>query len=219
MPYSIPDAGAILVNKQGKRYVNEKASMSEMCLATDKQPGKVCFMVFDKKVADIFNKFPMVVSSIPGKGWGTIDDFVARNGIKKADTIEGLAQAMGIDPAGLKEEITKWNGYCAQGKDPDFRRPTFGNAQANTVGAGIQAPPFYAHGPIRTEVILGNVSTIVNTKMQVIDVYGKPIPGLYAGGNMGHGLTFLSGHGTHLAWAFTSGRFAGKNAAAEKPTT
>ena len=59
MPYSIPDAGAILVNKQGKRYVNEKASMSEMCLATDKQPGKVCFMVFDKKVADIFNKFPM----------------------------------------------------------------------------------------------------------------------------------------------------------------
>jgi len=117
---------------------------------------------------------------------------------------------MAIDPAGLKEEITKWNGYCAQGKDPDFRRLTFGNAQANTVGAGIQAPPFYAHGPIRTEVILGNVSTIVNTKMQVIDVYGKPIPGLYAGGNMGHGLTFLSGHGTHLAWAFTSGRSQGR---------
>jgi fumarate reductase flavoprotein subunit len=219
MPYGIPDAGAILVNKQGKRYVNEKLPMRDMCVATDKQPGKVCFMVFDEKVATIFNKYPMVVSSIPAKGWGMVDDFVARNGIKKADTIEGLAQAMGIDPAGLKEQVAKWNGYCAEKKDPDFGRPTFGVPQANTVGAGIQAPPFYCHGPIRTEIILGNVSTVVNAKMQVIDVFGKPIPRLYAGGNMGHGLTFLSGHGTHMAWAFTSGRFAGMNAAAEKPAT
>lgn len=217
MPYSIPDAGAIIVNKQGKRFISEKAPGKDMCVATDKQPGKVCFMVFDKKVADIFNQFPMVVSSIPGTGWGTVDDFVARKGIKKADTIEGLAQEMGIDPAGLKDEIGKWNGYCKQGKDPDFGRPTFGHPTPKTVGAGIQVPPFYAHGPIRTQIILGNVSTVVNTQMQVLDVYGKPIPKLYAGGNMGHGLTFLSGHGTHMAWAFASGRSAGKNAAGEKP--
>src|SRR4029077_6635390 len=113
-----------------------------MCIALEKQPYKICHLVFDKRVADIFNKWPMVVGSIPGVGevsgiggWGLVDDLVVRKGIKKADTIEALAAQVALDPAGLKAEVEKWNRYCAEGKDPDCNRQTFGHKDANTVGA------------------------------------------------------------------------------------
>ncbi len=224
MPYGIMDAGAILVNTDGRRFVNEKGSGTEQALALQAQPGQICHMIFDDQVAQLFKKFPMVVSSIPGVseisgvgGWGMIDDFIARKGITVANTIEELATAVGVDPAGLKATIDQWNGYCAQGKDPDFKRTTFGNAEAGTVGAGIKTPPFYCHGPIRVQVITADVSLVVNTKLQVLDVYGNVIKGLYSGGENGHGDLFLSGHGTHMAWGFTSGRLAGQNLAAEQP--
>ena len=90
MPFGMVDAGAILVNKDGRRFTNEKVLGAPMCLALAKQPYKTCYLVFDKRVADIFNKWPMVVSSNPGigevsklGGWALVDDLVARNGIKK----------------------------------------------------------------------------------------------------------------------------------------
>jgi hypothetical protein len=49
----------------------------------------------------------------------------------------------------------------------------------------------------------------------VLDVFGNAIPGLYAAGNMGHNTLLFTGHGMHMAWAFTSGRLSGKIAVAE----
>ncbi|MDI9444748.1 MAG: FAD-dependent oxidoreductase [Planctomycetota bacterium] len=223
MPFGIMDAGAILVNNEGKRFVNEKSADNDMSLAVQAQTGKICHMVFDSRVAEIFNKWPMVVSSHPDKGdvsgiggWGLIDDFVARDGIKVASTIEELAAAVKVEPAGLKATIEQWNNYCQEGKDPDFKRTTFGHAEAKTVGAGIKTPPFYVHSPIRVQIILADVTLMVNTKLQVLDVFGNVIKGLYAGGETGHGNLYLSGHGTHMAWNFASGRLAGTNAAAEE---
>lgn len=225
MPYGMVDAGAIVVNKQGRRFSNEDRHGTPMCIALQKQPDKICHLIFDERVADIFNKWPMVVGSIPGigdvngfGGWGLVNDVIARKGIKKADSIEELAVAVDVDPAGLKAEIDKWNRYCAQGNDPDCQRQTFGHKDANTVGAGIRVPPFYCHGPLRTLGLPGYTSVAVNTRLQVIDVFGRVIPGLYAGGNMGHGNLVYAGHGMTMAWAFTSGRLSGTNAAAEKPS-
>ena len=222
MPYGMMDAGAILVNKDGARFVNEKGSGT--ALATMEQPDRSCYMIYDDVVAQIFNKYPMVVSSYPGigdvsgqGGWGMVDDFISRNGIKTGETIEALAGEMGLDPAGLKDAIEKWNGYAEEGEDPDFGRPTFGHPDAGTVGAGIKVGPFYCHGPIKPMILLADCSLAVNTSLQVLDPYGEPIPGLYAGGNMGHGMMIAGGHGTHMAWTFTSGRFAGENAAALEP--
>ena len=223
MPYGMMDAGAILVNKEGARFVNETDS-SKHGTATMEQPDQRSFMVYDDVVAQLFNEWPMVVSSCPGigdvsglGGWGTVDDFIARNGIKTGDTIEALAGEMGIDPAGLKDAIEKWNQYAEGGEDPDFGRKTFGHPDAGTVGAGIKVAPFYCHGPLKPENTLADCSLAVNTNLQVLDPYGEPIPGLYAGGNMGHGMMIAGGHGTHMAWCFTSGRHAGQNVAAEEP--
>ncbi len=226
MPYNMYAAGAILVNTDGKRFVNEQTG--NLAVTTEAQPGKVSFILFDKPVADIFNKWPMVVSSLPGTGeksgwtgWCSVDDLVHRGTIQVANTIDELvAKVAGafkaqISASGLKETITKWNGYAAAGSDPEFKRTTFGVDALK--GAGIKAPPYYIHGPCAAEDIGEKLSLVVDTKHRVYNVFGKVIPGLYAAGSVGSSNAVGAGHGTSMSWAFTSGRLAGKNAAAEGP--
>jgi succinate dehydrogenase/fumarate reductase flavoprotein subunit len=246
MPYGIIDAGAILVNKNAQRFVDETSGGTNQTLATMQQPDATCFMIFDDLVAQLFNSWdpryddpfaaaaanylPMVISSIGGGGpqpnnlnpkwmWGLVDDFIATKGITKADTIEGLASAVGLDPTALRATIDKWNSYCTAKKDDDFNRKTFGTPKVPETGAGITKGPFYCHSPIRPEVTSGHWSLIINTKMQVLDESGKAIPGLYAVGNNGCGVLGAAGHGGQMCWTFTSGRYAGTNAAAETPWT
>jgi fumarate reductase flavoprotein subunit len=226
MPYGMVDAGAILVNKSGQRFADELAAGDSLSLALEKQPYKTCYLIFDKRVADIFNKWPMVVGSHPGiadvsklGGWALVDDLVARQGIKKAETLEDLATAIGVAAHGLRAGVEKWNADCKAGSDADFQRATFGHKDANTAGAGIRVPPFYCHGPLQTWIMPADTSLAINSKFQVLDVFAKVIPGLYAGGDMGHGnmMTSGTGHGINMGWAFTSGRLGGKLAAAQAP--
>lgn len=225
-PYSVVDAGAILVNRNGRRFTDETVRGPPMSLALEQQPNRTCYLLFDQRVADIFNQWPMVLCSFPGigdvskiGGWGVVDDLIARHAIKRADTLEALAAAVGVDPAGMRAGVEQWNANCKAGVDPEFKRPTFGHKDANTLGAGIRVPPFYCHSPLRNTVLPADTSLLINTRLQVLDVFGEVIPGLYAGGDMGHGNLLLTGtgHGVNMGWAFTSGRLAGKFAAAEQP--
>ena len=59
----------------------------------------------------------------------------------------------------------------------------------------------------------------VDRDLRVLNRDGQPIPGLYAAGSTGQGGLLLEGHGHHLAWAFTSGRIAGKHAASRSSIT
>ena len=228
MPYNMYQAGAIIVNTDGKRYVNEQGST--LATTVENQPGKVSFIVFDQPVADIFNKWPMVVSSLPGvgekSGWGwcSVDDLVYRGNIQVANTIdEVVAKVAGvtklqISASGLKDTIAKWNGYAAAGKDPEFGRTTFGMEALK--GAGIKGPPYYIEGPCASELQSQRISLVVDTKLRVYDLWGKVIPRLYACGNIGSNRGgVVSGHGGQMSWTFTSGRLVGKNAAAEAPLT
>jgi fumarate reductase flavoprotein subunit len=216
MPYSIPNAGAIMVTKEGKRFASEDIDQTAMVEALNNLPDRVGYMVYDDAVARNFQTSPdMVVSSIPDLGWGTVDDFVNIGAILKADTIEEVAELAGVNPAGLKAEIEKFNGYAAAGSDPDFKRKTFGLEEAGTLGKGISTPPFYIHGPHKGETTQSNLSLSVNTDFQVLTVDETPIEGLFAGGMVGHGLSPLGGggHGGNMTWAFTSGRLAGAHIA------
>lgn len=224
MPFSMVDAGAILVNKRGERFGDELDAGPALSLALEKQPFKTCYLIFDKRVADIFNKWPMVVGSSPGiaavsklGGWALVDDLIARQGIKKAETLEALAGAIGVEASGLRAGIEKWNAACKTGHDAALQRATFGHEGAGTARAGILVPPFYCHGPLKTWLMPADTSLAINAQFQVLDVFGKVIPGLYAGGDMGHGdmATSGTGHGINMGWAFTSGRLGGKLAAAQ----
>lgn len=216
MKFSIINAGAILVNRDGARFCDEEQADNALIPLCEKQPDKYCWMVYDESIAANFRDFPnSVVSSLSGKGWGTVEDFIERGGIQTAESIEEAAALAGIDPDGLAAQITVWNEACATGADDEFGRMTFGREEANTAGRGIVTPPFYIHGPIRAECNQGWASLAITEHFEVKDVTGEVIPGLFCGGQMGHGLSPIAGggHGGTLCWAFTSGRLAGAHIA------
>ncbi len=85
----------------------------------------------------------------------------------------------------------------------------------NAPPAAIAEPPFYALGPLKSYVVLTDGGLKVTERLEVLNQNGNPIPGLFAAGSTGQGGLLLEGHGHHLAWAFISGRIAGRNAAYE----
>ena len=75
------------------------------------------------------------------------------------------------------------------------------------------AGPYVTLGPVRAVFVHAEGGLAVNSAHQVLGTGDRPIPGLYAAGSTGQGGLLLKGHGHHLAWAFASGRRAGRNAA------
>jgi len=91
----------------------------------------------------------------------------------------------------------------------------------NATGRGerpaLSHPPFYALGPVKSYCVFADGGLRVSEQMEVLIAAGAPIPGLYAAGSVGQGGLLLEGHGHHLAWAFVSGRIAGRSVAARQP--
>jgi succinate dehydrogenase/fumarate reductase flavoprotein subunit len=114
---------------------------------------------------------------------------------------------MGIDAGGLEKTLETFNGYVQAGNDQEFGR------DAKSLTRKIEGGPFYTvKMTFATVLTMGGIR--VNDKCQVVDPYGKSIPGLYAAGETTggvHGNMYMGG--CALAWAFTSGWFAGSNAA------
>jgi len=73
--------------------------------------------------------------------------------------------------------------------------------------------PFYALGPVKSWIVHTEGGLRLNRNLEVLNASGTPIPGLYGGGTNAMGGMVIFGHGLHIAWALTSGRLAGKNAA------
>ncbi|HJS39303.1 MAG TPA: FAD-dependent oxidoreductase [Burkholderiales bacterium] len=111
---------------------------------------------------------------------------------------------------------------------PDYRRnrpdvyteaPTL-EALARRLGmpaieAELSRPPFIALGPVRSVFVHAEGGLAVDEQHRVLGAHERPIPGLYAAGSTGQGGLLLKGHGHHLAWAFVSGRRAGRFAASQ----
>jgi succinate dehydrogenase/fumarate reductase flavoprotein subunit len=132
------------------------------------------------------------------------------NGIlQRADTLEGLADALGLDRGAVNASVTRWNAQCAKGADADFARPA-GSMMA------IDTPPFYG---ARVWATLSNTQggPVHDAKARVIDAYGAPIPRLYAAGELGSAFGHLYLSGGNIAECFVSGRIAGRGAAALSP--
>jgi len=203
--------GSILVNKNGKRYANEMLTPTKLTHSLAEQQDKVHFLVATKAVwEEVFAKYPPGGVISPSTPDWIAKELQAGKWLFQADTVSELAGKTGIDAGNLQKTIEAYNGYAKSGKDPDFGR------DPKTMPRGIEAGPFYAvKMTFATVLTLGGIR--INDKCQVVDPYEKPVPGLYAAGeNTGgvHGNMYLGG--CALAWAFTSGWFAGENAAREK---
>ncbi len=207
---------SIIVNRFGHRFVNEAANYNDMqkaFFAFDANEGAPrnlpSWVIFDHQFRSKYS----VVTARPGTpdpAWLAVND-----------TLDGLATAVGIDPAGLGETVQRWNGMVAAGRDRDFGRgdsfydrfhgdPTTTHPNLGTIERG----PFYA-----LPVHLGTVGTSggprIDSDGRVQHVRDRPIPGLYGAGNAiasPAGPAYYGG-GTTIGMALVWGHIAGAHAA------
>ena len=194
----------IAVNKEGKRFVDEYLALSEVGEAMVLQKDKTCFPVADKTMYEEALKSRPDLSRLTPDILKLIEE--KKIPFWSGDTIEELATKAGINPAGLKETVEKWNRYVDQGVDPEFGRSM--KPPRNTYK--IVTPPFYATQHWITPLHNGG-GLRANTRLQILDVYGKPIPGLYGAGEVIGGTSgevYLSS--THWATAVTFGYLLGR---------
>lgn len=182
--------GAILVNREGQRFVNEldtRKAVSEALLA---QTGKTGFLVFETNVKDSLK---------------AIDGYHKKGFLIEAPTAEELAKAMGVDEAVLMETLKAYNGFVAAGKDDAFERQDLPRALDKGPFYAVEVTPAVHH-------TMGGLR--INTEAQVLNESGAIIKGLFAAGEVTggvHGNNRLGGNA--LADITTFGRIAGTNAA------
>ncbi len=182
------DAGAVLVNRRGERFGDER---ERPAWRLPDQPDKVGYIVIDAALAQRFSVWPDFISTAPGIAYAYVPDY-RRNRpdvFTEALTLEALAARLGMDAAAL-------NASAAQGA-------------VRALGAG----PYVALGPVRSVFVHSEGGLMVDGQHRVLGADDQPLPGLYAAGSTGQGGLLLKGHGHHLAWAFVSGRRAGRFAA------
>ncbi len=210
----------IIVNKNGKRFVNEAASYNDMFKPfwevnenTLDYKNLPSWHIFDQQ----FHEKYAFLTIMPGE---QMPDYIAQ-----ADSIEELASIIGVDTKGLTAEIEKFNKYVENGEDPDFHRGKdifdhyWGDAdnKPNPSLGYISKPPFYAMqnycGTLGTK---GGPRTNINA--QVLHMNGEPITGLYAAGNVMASVSGPSyfGAGGTIGPGMTFGYIAAKHAAKSK---
>ena len=190
--------GAIIVNKEGKRFVNESISYKLVGDAALVQKGAMGFQIYDSAIRKAGEKDPLART----------DSLEGRGRIQSAATIKELAQKIGVPADALEATVREYNAGVDKGTDA-FGRKTLVAAHGKPVK--IEQAPFYAFAS--TAYILGTYGGILtNEKAQVVDIFGQPIPGLYAAGEIVggvHGAAYMTG--TAFGKALIFGRIAAKN--------
>lgn len=185
------------VNKNGERFVKEDARRDEFVAAIKKQPGGVVYDINDSSIVKPLNSFNEDVETL-----------VSIGRIYKADSLADLAKQLGMPADKLEATVAEFNKMVEAKKDPKFGRKLFDRP--------IVKPPFYATPrALSIHHTMGGLQ--ISTNAQVLDKNGKPIPGLYAAGEVTggiHGSNRLGGNAT--ADVLTFGRIAAKSAVAHK---
>ncbi len=185
------------VNKNGERFVKEDARRDEFVAAIKKQPGGVVYDINDSSIVKPLNSFNEDVETL-----------VSIGRIYKADSLADLAKQLGMPADKLEATVAEFNKMVEAKKDPKYGRKLFDRP--------IVKPPFYAT-PRAPSIHHTMGGLQISTNAQVLDKNGKPIPGLYAAGEVTggiHGSNRLGGNAT--ADVLTFGRIAAKSAVAHK---
>ncbi|MDO3411502.1 flavocytochrome c [Saccharibacillus sp. CPCC 101409] len=208
MPVSDPQTGAlfsglqvppqnfVMVNTQGKRFVNEYGSRDQLSIAAIDNGGLFYLIADDKIKETAYNT-----------NQDKIDKQVAKGTLFRADTLEELARQIGVEPATLVDTIAKYNSYVDQGHDPEFGKSAF--------DLKVATAPFYAT-PRKPAVHHTMGGLKIDTQTHVLNESGQIIPGLYAAGEVAGGIH--AGNrlgGNSLTDIFTFGRIAGSTAIAD----
>lgn len=189
----------IFVNTDGKRFVNEGAERDALCKAIFAQPDGTYWVVV--------NTLRYPDPDEPDANGATINNMLALGHIVTGETVEEVADAMGVDAANLQASIDAYNEVVGGAEDE------FGFEANNTADAAMTEGPWYACRKVPTvHHTMGGIK--VNVESEACDADGNPIPGLYAAGEVTggiHGSNRLGGNA--IADCMTFGRNAGTNAA------
>lgn len=209
----------MMVNRAGSRCVDESASYAVMEIANkDQGPLYAIFDETSKKAAQP-NIPPAYKQMIPGmegfvlpSNWTepNVDAMVATGKVKRANTIDELGRLMGIDPAGLHATVDRYNGYAAEGNDPEYFKD-------GKFLAEVASPPFYG-AELRLGILcLTSKGLRIDAQTHVLNRGGAPIPGLFAAGECTGGVLgdVYMGSGNSYANCVVFGRTAGQVAARE----
>lgn len=190
---------AILVNKEGQRFVEELERRDVISKAVIEQTGEVSYLFWDEASMD--------ASKVNVKHKDEYDSLIARGMMVKADTIEEAAALFKIDADALKATVERYNGFAEAGNDTDFNKR--GELVAFTDG-----PYYIMVSKPAVHHTMGGIR--INTDAQVLSTQGQVIPGLYAAGEVTgdiHGTNRLGSNA--IADIVVFGRIAGENAAKE----
>ena len=158
--------GAIMINREGKRFGSEMATRDVMSAAVLSQTGGTAYLVFDTSVR---------------KSLKAIEGYVKQGLLTEGETPEELAKKLGIPSEALVETIKRYNGFVASGNDGDFGRKGSEMPRALSEGPyfAVEVAPAIHH-------TMGGI--VINKKAEVLDVNGRPVPGLYAAGEVTGGI-------------------------------
>ena len=183
--------GAILVNANGERFIDEVGTRDVVSAAEIAQPDSFSWLIVDQRMVD--------ASSV-------IQGYIKKGFMFSGETYEELAEVLGIPSDSFAATMETWNGYVAEKNDPDFGRTSFAEP--------LDAAPFYA-----VKVTAGIHHTMgglkIDSQTHVINTNGEIIPGLFAAGEVTggvHGANRLGGNA--VADFVVFGRIAGAEAAA-----
>lgn len=191
------DAGAILVNKQGERFCDERV-WPDREIATAAQPDKVAFILLDQTVAQRFSAWPDFVSTAPKIAYAYVDDYLRlRPDVAvSAKTLTALAGLRGLPADALERTVAEVNQLRNTEERPR-----------------LEGQRWVLLGPAKAYFTTTEGGVAIDQQFRALDADDRPIPGLYAIGQNGLGGQVLWGHGLHIAWAMTSGRLLGRQLA------
>lgn len=196
--------GGIVVNKDGKRFVDESKSYKLVGDAALVQKGAMGFQIFDAAIRKTAEKDPLAsINSLERKGR-----------IQSGSTLMELAGKIGVPADAFEATVREYNENVEKSVDPQFGRASLVAGFGKPVK--IDQSPYYAFAS--TAYILGTYGGILtNAKAQVVDIFGNVIPGLYAAGEIVggvHGAAYMTG--TAFGKALIFGRLAAKSILAAK---
>lgn len=181
--------GAILVNKDGNRFIDELETRDVVSKAILGQKGKSAFLVFDEEIRTKLK---------------AADGYV-KKGFAVEGTLDEIAKKIGTDVKTLEKTLVKYNEAVKAKVDSEFNKKTLPKELTGTKYYVIEISPAVHH-------TMGGVR--INTNAEVIGKNGRPIKGLYAAGEVTggvHGANRLGGNAVADITVF--GKIAGENAA------
>ena len=182
--------GAILVNRDAMRFVDELETRDVVSEAELAQEGQTAFLIFDQGVRE---------------GLSAIESYYKAGLLTEAESLPALAEKMKLDADQLKATVNKYNGFVKSDNDKDFGRENMKSELTKAPYYAVEVGPAVHH-------TMGGVK--INLSTEVINKSGEVIKGLYAAGEVTggiHGANRLGGNA--LADITTFGKTAGAKAA------